>query len=170
MRLGVPGHTPKFEAKPAAPLLPALSDGGQRSSARLAIEQADDDVQHDRTPLFDRCQLSRSSFQDRFADAGKWFRRPRQVERFQARALQRRRFYCQSAPAHTSPAFSVSVTSAVLPVGRPLPVYPQLRTSTDRPSWSGSCQQEKSTLLFDHFVGACEHGLRNRKAERLGGF
>src|ERR1700688_3154069 len=112
MRLGVPRHTPKFEAKPAAPLLPALSDGGQRSSARLAIEQADDDVQHDRTPLFDRCQLSRSSFQDRFVDAGKWFRRPRQVERFQARALQRRRFYCQSAPARTSPAFSVSVTIA----------------------------------------------------------
>src|SRR6202022_3580032 len=57
--------------------------------------------------------------------------------------------------------------SALYPAGgcvgltlRPsLPVYPDQRTSSDRPNWSGSCQQrthaaQQTASLFDHFVGA----------------
>jgi len=35
------------------------------------------------------------------------------------------------------------VISAVLTVRRPLPVYPDKRTSSDRSSWSGSCQMRR---------------------------
>ena len=51
------------------------ANGGQRCFAGLAIEQIDDERQHDRTPLFDRSQSIRSWFQAGFVATGKWFRR-----------------------------------------------------------------------------------------------
>jgi hypothetical protein len=51
------------------------SNGGKRCSTGLPIKKIDDERQHDRTPLFDRTQSSKSRFQAGFAVTGKWFRR-----------------------------------------------------------------------------------------------
>src|SRR5258706_15420192 len=53
------------------------------------------------------------------------------------------------------------VNRVTLSVRRSLPVYPRKRTSTDRPVWSVSCQQEthapqQFNRLLDHLVGAGE--------------
>jgi hypothetical protein len=61
------------------------------------------------------------------------------------------------------------VKSVVLTVCQPLPVYPDQRTSTDLPGWSGSCQEETLARLFDQLVGAREQRRRHFDAERLGG-
>jgi hypothetical protein len=44
-------------------------------------------------------------------------------------------------PNATAPHLD-STNRVVLAVGRPLPVYPDQRTSSDRSSWSGWCQQQ----------------------------
>jgi hypothetical protein len=43
---------------------------------RLLVNEAEDECQHDRTPLFDRvdCERIRSWFQDFFAEPRKWLR------------------------------------------------------------------------------------------------
>jgi hypothetical protein len=51
------------------------SNCGQRSPARLVVKQANDDVQHDRTSLFDRADGGASPFQGGFVSSEKWFRR-----------------------------------------------------------------------------------------------
>src|SRR5450755_1528124 len=58
--------------------------------------------------------------------------------------------------------------------GQPLPVYPDQRTSSDRPGMSGWCHEEthapqQTITLFYHLVGAGEHDRRHIEAERLGG-
>ena len=67
---------------------PGLSDGEQRSPAILAIKQAEDDFQHDRTPLSYRGQSSVFMFQESFVGAGKWFRHPRGVQLYSARTTK----------------------------------------------------------------------------------
>jgi hypothetical protein len=65
------------------------------------------------------------------------------------------------------------VNRAVLTLNRPLPVYADERTSSDRPGWSGSCQEEthapqQTASLFDHLVGELLQMERHVEAERLG--
>jgi len=48
------------------------------------------------------------------------------------------------APVHTKARLPARVKNGPGSPETPLPVYPDQRTSSDRPSWSGSCQQPKS--------------------------
>src|ERR1700680_3650 len=43
----------------------------------------------------------------------------------------------------------------------PLPGYPEERTSSERSGWSGSCQERKFPLSFDHLIGARNERCRN---------
>src|SRR5882757_6313336 len=58
-----------------------------------------------------------------------------------------------------------------LATGQPLPVYPEQRTSSRRPTWSVSCHYrtlaQPTAFLFDHLVDAGEQRRRHAKAERL---
>jgi hypothetical protein len=64
-----------FTSPPVAQSL-VLSHGGQIFLARMLVNEAEDECQHDRTLLFDRvdCERIRSKFQDVFAQPRKWLR------------------------------------------------------------------------------------------------
>jgi|SRR5664279_4476408 hypothetical protein len=69
-------------------------------------------------------------------------------------------------------AFPIWANLNRLTAGRTLPVYPEQRTSSDRPGWSGSCQEEthapqQIAFLFDHLIGTGEQRRWHREAERL---
>jgi hypothetical protein len=72
----------------------------------------------------------------------------------------------QREPGRHGPAFRTQcffrVNRAGLTLCRPLPVYPDQRTSSGRPGWSGSCHirtlaPQQDTHSADHFIGAREH-------------
>ncbi len=66
-------------------------------------------------------------------------------------------------------AYPIWVFSVILIPMPPLPVAPYERTSLDRPGWSGSCQQGKSSDSIDHLVGDRKDARRNGQAEGPGG-
>jgi hypothetical protein len=47
--------------------------------------------------------------------------------------------------AHSMPGAGVvhHIIRVDLTIDQPLPIYPDQRTSSDRPDWSGSCQERK---------------------------
>src|SRR5207244_1653128 len=71
-------------------------------------------------------------------------------------------------PGNTNAAIIMIAQKASDMIGQPLPVYPEQRTSSDRPGWSVSCHQ-RTSLLFDHLVGARQQRGWNGDAERLRG-
>lgn len=58
-----------------------------------------------------------------------------------------------------------STNRAVLTLNQPLPVYPDQRTSTDPPSWSGWCHKRKSATCQSRSERPC-NGLAARETER----
>lgn len=72
--------------------------------------------------------------------------------------------------AHTGATISRSeqyrpwVISVGLTGHRPLPVYPDQRTSSDRAGWSGWCPLH----LFGHLVGDGKEGWWDRQAQCFG--
>jgi hypothetical protein len=61
------------------------------------------------------------------------------------------------------------VKSAVLAVGRSLPVCPDQRTSRNAVGMSEKCPKPVVATLFDHLIGAGKQRWRDVEAERLGG-
>src|SRR5258708_7243750 len=64
------------------------------------------------------------------------------------------------------------VKSAGLTPRRPLPVYPNQRTLSDRPSWSVWCQERtmhggKNASLLDHLIGGRQQCRRHGEAKRF---
>jgi hypothetical protein len=75
-----------------------------------------------------------------------------------------------SSPRHFAGLLSPQwVNRDVLRVVGPLPVYPEKRTSSDRPGWPGSCHERKSLALFDHFIRERRQGRWNFQSYRFRG-